>query len=64
MRGYRPSRYAESHDDEEEFLMDPERLRRIVVYCRRARNGQPLFEKPVKVSVKHFQDDFRPAKAG
>ncbi len=64
MRAYRPSHLAEEADPENaQILMDPRRLRRIVVYAQRVRNGQPLFDEPVDVPVR-LPDHHRTAKAG
>jgi len=63
MRAYRPSQFADPLEPVD-LSMDPERLRRVVVYCRRAENGQPLFEDSVPVRVKHARQRFPKTKAG
>ena len=62
MRAYRPSYFAESSDPEnKQILMDPRRLRQIVVYAERVRNGQPLFDELADVPVRHLRDHRRTA---
>ena len=65
MKAYRPSHFVEQADPEgTQILMDPRRIRRIVVYAERVQNGQPLFDEPADVPVRHLPDHHRRAKAG
>ena len=65
MRAYRPSQFEEEPDPENTLiLVDPIRVRRIVVYAERARNGLPLFDGPADVPVRHLPNHRGTAKAG
>ena len=62
MRAYRPSHFAQEADPEQVRqmqMMDPRRVRRIVVYMERVRNGQPIFDDPVDVPVRHLPNHRR-----
>jgi hypothetical protein len=67
MKGYRPSHFVQDADPDEiqqMQLMDPKRVRRIVVYAQRVRNGQPLFDEATDVPVRHFPNHRGTAHAG
>jgi hypothetical protein len=67
MKGYRPSHFAQEANPElvqQMQMMDPRRVRRIVVYMERVRDGLPLFDDPVDVPVRHLRNHQSRAKAG
>jgi hypothetical protein len=66
MKGYRPSHFVQEDPEliQQMQMMDPSRVRRIVVYAQRVRNGMPLFDEPVDVPVRHLPNHRRAAQAG
>jgi len=52
MRAFRPSRFVEKEDWEEDLRH--ERLANLVIYVRRAQEGLPLFDAPeIKTQCKN-----------
>jgi hypothetical protein len=66
MKGYRPSHFAQEDPEliQRMQMMDARRVRRVLVYMERVRNGQPLFDEPVDVPVRHLRNHQSRAKAG
>jgi hypothetical protein len=66
MKGYRPSHFAQEDPEliQQMQMMDPSRVRRIVVYAQRVRNGMPLFDEPVDVPVRRLPNHRKAATAG
>jgi hypothetical protein len=63
MKAYRPSQFAEALDPVD-LSMDPERLRRVVVYGRRAAHGRPLFDGSTVPTASRAHHKFPRAKGG
>lgn len=63
MKAYRPSHFADAQEPVD-LSMDPDRLRRIVVYRHRAAGGRPLFDNSTAAPMPGQHHKFPRAKAG